>query len=278
MVEVVLQLFVCILAKIDLSLEKGKHGEHTQAHATNQENSTTRNTESAKVKLPKLELKSFSGNYREWQGFWGTFQSAVDGNTGISAIENFTYLKSCVTSNAESATVGLPLTADNYKVAIDILKDRFGKPQLLISNYMDDLLKLPSVNSVHGTKKLRDLFDKIEINIRGLNALGVEPRSFGNLLVPVVMETIPSELRLVVDRKFGSEESWNLDALLTALKTLEARERCTAMKTSGLNASTPRFEQYGARSKQPHSASAPYTGSEEFTQQCVFLQKESQIN
>ena len=88
------------------------------------------------------------------------------------------------------------------------------------------------------------------------------------------MEKIPSGLRLVVSRKFGSEESWNLDALLSALKTeLEARERCTAMKTSGANANTPRFEQYRERSKQPHSASALYTASEEFTQQCVFCKK-----
>ena len=120
------------------------------------------------MKLPKLELKSFSGNYQEWQSYWDTFQSAVDGNPSISPIEKFTYLKSCVISNAESAIAGLSLTADNYKVAIDILKDRFGKPQLLISNYMDALLKLSSVNSVHETKKLYELYDKIEINIRGL--------------------------------------------------------------------------------------------------------------
>ena len=135
---------------------------------------------------------------------------------------------------------------------------------------MDALLKLPSVNSVHETKKLRELFDKIEINIRGLNALGVESQSFGNLLVPIVVEKIPSELRLVVSRKFGSEKSWNLDALLSAL---EARERCIAMKTSGPNVNTARFEQYRARNKQPYSASALYTGSEEFTQHCVFCKK-----
>ena len=63
-----------------------------------------------------------------------------------------------------------------------------------------------------------------------------------NSLVPIVMEKIPSELRLVVSRKFGSEESWNLDALLSALKTeLEARERCIAMKTSSPNVNTARF-------------------------------------
>ena len=88
------------------------------------------------------------------------------------------------------------------------------------------------------------------------------------------MEKIPSELRLVVSRKFGSEESWNLDALLSALKTeLEARERCIAMKTSGPNVNTTKFEQYRARNKQPYSASALYTGSEEFTQHCVFCKK-----
>ena len=175
-----------VLAKINFRLEHSehsKHGGHMQAPAAIQGNGNYKNAESAKVKLPKLELKSFSGNYQEWQSFWDTFQSAVDGNTSISPIEKFTYLKSCVTSNAESAIAGLTLTADNYKVAVDILKDRFGKPQLLISNYMDALLKLPSVNSVRETKKLRELYDKIEINIRGLNALGVESQSFGNLLV-----------------------------------------------------------------------------------------------
>ena len=80
-----------ILAKIDLRLEEGKHGVCKQTPVKNQEISNTGNTESAKVKLPKIELKSFSGNYQEWQGLWDTFQSAVDGNTSILAIEKFTY-------------------------------------------------------------------------------------------------------------------------------------------------------------------------------------------
>ena len=42
--------------------------------------------------------------------------------------------------------------------AIDILRDRFGKPQLLISNHMEALLKLPMVSSVHETKKLDPRF------------------------------------------------------------------------------------------------------------------------
>ena len=96
-----------ILAKIDLRLEEGKHGVCKQTPVTNQEISNTGNTESAKVKLPKIELKSFSGNYQEWQGFWDTFQSAVDGNTSISAIEKFTY-QGPVSRNSRKAVSKTP--------------------------------------------------------------------------------------------------------------------------------------------------------------------------
>ena len=149
-----------------------------------------------------------------------------------------------------------------------------GKPQLLISNYMEALLKLPIVSSVHETKKLRDLYEKIEINIRSLKALGIESESFGNLLVPVVLEKIPSELRLIISRKFGSKETWDLDVLLNALKSeLEARERCNAVKTSSSINSNPRFDLQKGRFKQALSSSALYAGSEECTLQCVFCKK-----
>ena len=85
-----------------------------------------------------------------------------------------------MTGVAESEITGLPFTEDNYETAIDILRDRFGKPQLLISNHMGALLKLPIVSSMHETKNLRDLYDKVEINIRSLKALGIESESFGN--------------------------------------------------------------------------------------------------
>ena len=169
-----------ILARIDWSLEDAKNSVHLGTSPSfSQINNNVKSNEGVKVKLPKLESKSFSGNYEEWQSFWDTFESAVKRNTDISRIQKFTCLKSCVTGVAESAITGLPLTEDNYETAIDILRDRFGKPELLISNHMDALLKLPIVSSVHETKKLRDLYDKIEINIRSLKALGIESESFG---------------------------------------------------------------------------------------------------
>ena len=147
-------------------------------------------------------------------------------------------------------------------------------PQVLISNHMEALLKLPIVISVHETKKPRDLYDKIEINIQSLKALGIESESFINLLPPVVMEKIPSELRLIISRKFGSKETWDLDVLLNALKSeLEARERCNAVKTSSPANSNPRCDQHKGRLKQLLFSSALNAGSEECTLQCIFCKK-----
>ena len=70
------------------------------------------------------------------------------------------------------------------------------------------------------------------------------------------MEKISSELRLIISRKFGSEETWDLDVLLNALKSeLEARERCNAVKISSPTNSNPSFDQHKGRFKQPLSSS-----------------------
>ena len=86
---------------------------------------------------------------------------------------------------------GLALTKDNYKVAVDLLRERYGNKKVIISSHMESLLKLPRVNFVSDIKRVRMVYDQIEIKIRSLQALGIKAESYGNLLIPVVMEKIP---------------------------------------------------------------------------------------
>ena len=109
------------------------------------------------VKLSKQELKSFSGNDEEWQSFWDNIESAVNRNTEISRIQKFTSFILCNRRNWICNYRVASLTEGNYETTFDILRDRFGKPQLLISNHMEALLKLQIVSSVHEMKELRDL-------------------------------------------------------------------------------------------------------------------------
>ena len=72
-----------ILARIDWSLEDAKNSVHLGTSPSfSQINNNVRSNEGVKAKLPKLELKSFSGKYEEWQSLWDTFESALNRNTG----------------------------------------------------------------------------------------------------------------------------------------------------------------------------------------------------
>jgi len=46
------------------------------------------------VRLPKLELKKFSGKIHEFQEFWDSFESAIHVNESLSEVDKFKYLRS----------------------------------------------------------------------------------------------------------------------------------------------------------------------------------------
>ena len=58
-----------------------------------------------------------------------------------------------------------------------------------------------------------------------MTAIGVNPASYGSLLVPVVLNKLPPELQLIASRKVA-EEDWNLALLLKIIEDeIAARER-----------------------------------------------------
>ena len=126
----------------------------------------------------------------------------------------------------------MTLTNANYNSAVELLKERFGKPQIIISAHIDEILKIQA--STDGRlPSLRYVYDKISVNVRGLASLGVSSEQYGSLLVPIVMSKLPSDVRLQIARK-NSSEVWNVDELLDTIKAeIEARESSEGAKTSG---------------------------------------------
>ena len=185
-----------------------------------------------KVRLPKLTIKPFNGKLTAWPPFWDSFKSAIHENPELSKVDKFNYLRSMVTHGALEAISGLTLTGPNYDEAVTILEKRFGNKQLIVNKHMDHLLNADGVTSPHDVKGLRRLYDTIESNVRSLNSLGVKAESYGSLLSSVVINKLPSELRLIVSRKFGDTDSWNFsDMLVVVEEELQARERSSARTT-----------------------------------------------
>ncbi|CAB4040922.1 Hypothetical predicted protein [Paramuricea clavata] len=131
-----------------MSLPPSPSPEGTQEEG-NSHNSSTISHLSAKIKLPKLSLKKFKGDIKEWTPFWNSYTSAIYDNPDLSDIDKFNYLNSLLESKAADAISGLKIIYANYQEAVDVLNQRFGDKQQIINSHMDSLLQLPAVTSLH---------------------------------------------------------------------------------------------------------------------------------
>ncbi len=154
-------------------------------------NTSTGGSYISRPKLPKLVLPKFKGEITSYRTFWDTFESAVHKNAGLSKIDKFNYLNSLLEGRALRAVQGLTVSEDNYEAAVEILQQRFGKPQQIISAHMDELMKIPACTVADKPSQLRFIYDKISVHTRGLASLGVNSKQYGSLLIPVIMAKLP---------------------------------------------------------------------------------------
>ncbi|GFS47237.1 uncharacterized protein TNCV_1129851 [Trichonephila clavipes] len=80
-------------------------------------------TEKRSFKLPKIELKKFSGEAKDFLAFWSQFQK-IHNDKGIAEEDKMQYLLQSVEpkSKAERLVLSFPATAENYPKAIDMNK------------------------------------------------------------------------------------------------------------------------------------------------------------
>ena len=178
--------------------------------------------QAAKPRLPKLVLPVLHEDVTQWTSFWDSYKSAVHENVQLSNVDKFNYLQGLLDGPAARSIKGLPLSEGNYDSVVEIVKQRFGKPQLIISTHMDELVeilkqqfgkpqliisthmdelvKIPCCN-MDRSNTLRVVYDKITVHIRGLTALGVGSDQYGSLLIPIIMSKMPNEIRLRIARE-----------------------------------------------------------------------------
>lgn len=123
---------------------------------------------STKVKLPKIELPTFTGAYDEWVQFYKIFTSLIDSNDTLPAVEKFYYLKSCLKREAGKDIHSLELSSENYKVALGLLKTRFENKRVIVQKYVKCLCDAPLIVK-ESYIQLRKLVDEVQKNIRHLN-------------------------------------------------------------------------------------------------------------
>ena len=94
----------------------------------------------------------------------------VNRNSSLEDIDKLNYLRAQLRGKVKDVIAGLEVTSTSYTVAVDLLRERYSKKQLIIDAHYSRLRDIPIASTYY--EKLRSTFDQIERHIRSLEALG----------------------------------------------------------------------------------------------------------
>ena len=186
----------------------------------------------ATAKLSKLELPTFEGDIKLWQGFWEQFSVSIDNVADIPEVTKFTYLRSLLKGEPLKAVSGLSMCEKHYSIACAILKERYGRKETIIFAHIQELMNISPPTTRSKISHLRNFQDKLLSHIRSLEVLGVSGSQYGVILTPMILAKLPSDIRLEWAREGAGRED-DLDFLLTFLNLeIQRRERSQNFKIS----------------------------------------------
>lgn len=233
--------------------------QSASANASNLNNSTSTSLQCS-INLPKINIPTFNGDPSMFLEFINSFKSAIDSNASLSNVDKFIYLKSLLAGEAYKSVAGFALTEENYTSCLELLNDRYGKQEHLISCFVNKLLELEPVKFSSNIKALRFLFDESEVSIRNLKCMGVASSNFGHLLIPIILKQLPPNLVVEFHRKKNPKKSGDIDELMKFIKfEIESREAANAvsglsLKTHEVSRSKGQYQQNRNKTNIPTSA------------------------
>ena len=174
------------------------------------------------TRLPKLNIPVFTGDPLQWQSFWDCFEAAVHNNSSLTNVQKLNYLRAQLQHDAARVVAGFPLTGVNYEHSVTLLRQRYGQPHKLVNAHMNALLEMPI--PTNSSPALQLFYDSIESHARSLSSLGKSRETYGSLLVPIILNKLPADVKKNLARQHGSDQ-WTIDelqgALLNEIRILE---------------------------------------------------------
>ena len=168
------------------------------------------------TRLAKLSIKKFDGDPLNWQQFEDVFWTNVGRHSDLEGCEKLSELLKYLDDEAMKPIAGIRVTNDNFDVAWNTLKEKYGDPQVAIFAHFEKLYSVPSAQT-DSSVRLGDIYDECEKHIRSLVALGVEEDKFGIAFTSLILTKLPRNVRTQLIRNKGSRP-WDLQLLRTLMK------------------------------------------------------------
>lgn len=176
--------FACISAAQDYINDSKVNQTHSQIDSFSRGEFAINSlhTQPIRVNLPLINLPHFKGSYNEYTHFHDTFVSLIDNNESLDEVQKFHYLISCLEGEAVNLVQSLDITASNYRVAWDLLKQRYENKRMIINSHLKSLFDLPVLPKENVTS-LRHFIDSFNKDLRALKSLGQDIDQWDTILL-----------------------------------------------------------------------------------------------
>ncbi|XP_037929161.1 uncharacterized protein LOC119663624, partial [Teleopsis dalmanni] len=182
--------------------------------------SETRTTVSNNIKLPPLNVPIFSGRIEEWCPFWELFDRLVQQNHNLVDVERMQYLKGSLRGEAARLINHLTITANNYTAAVELLKQRYNNPAILVDNLINMLLSLRAIRN-ENVQDLKTLVDSSREVLYGIRNLNVDTSSWDPLIIQILLPKLDGETRKLYQHSRGA--STQIPKLSSLYEFIESR-------------------------------------------------------
>ncbi|XP_029054805.2 uncharacterized protein LOC114882094 [Osmia bicornis bicornis] len=180
----------------------------------------------SRVRLPKIALPTFAGDYEEWYPFYDMFNSLIHLCPSVSAIQKFQYLKASLRGEATDIISSFEISRENYVEAWNILKARYDNKRKIIQNHVKAIYELPLVKKECAVS-LRYLIDGFSKHLRALRALQLLTEHWNALLLHVISAKLDLVSNMEWETSLQTTDLPKLDDMIQFLT-----RRCQTLEVS----------------------------------------------
>ncbi|XP_033231521.1 uncharacterized protein LOC117182536, partial [Belonocnema kinseyi] len=209
----------------------------------------------------------------------------IHNDPDLPTIQKFHYLKGCVTGDAANIISSLETSTENYKVAWDLIKNRYHNKKFIIDSHVKSLFEMPCMSKDFS---IRALYDKTQKHIRALRALSVEVDKWDSIIIHLIKGKLNN---YIIEKWEESTSNEDLPTLQNILDFLERRSqieetRAAINQAQNQKALNPKFNSNsrqgsrsqfhftGATTASPASSNSSQTNNNAFKISCYICEGE----
>lgn len=189
--EVVVEKYIAMASKLH-SLKKENMNSTGLNSTTLNATTLDRNNDSLNVKFPPLPIPTFNGNYDEWTTFHDNWKAIVDSQCHVPDVVKLHFLQSNLSGNALRVISNFQVTEANYKLAWDLLCDRFNNKRAITNSCLKKLLNQPQI-ILANAQVLRKLIDDTKEALQSIGKLNIDIASWDPIIVFIIQSKFDTQ-------------------------------------------------------------------------------------